>query len=70
MRPLKTVREHFIHYYRKLSTLIRRFQNGNKMNNTALSRYSKRRESNGNAKEVEKNEKFQKLFSNFITEEY
>jgi hypothetical protein len=43
LRPLKTVREHFVHHYRKLSNLIRRVQGSNNTRNAvASSRYSRR----------------------------
>lgn len=43
LRPLKTVREHFVHHYRKLSNLIRRVQGSNNNRNAvASSRYSRR----------------------------
>ena len=69
LRPLKTVREHFVHYYRKLSALIRRLQNNSKATNPALSRYSKRRESNETIKDQENNNRFKQFISSFITEE-
>lgn len=43
LKPLKTVREHFVHHYRKLSNLIRRVQAPNNPRNAvASSRYSRR----------------------------
>ncbi len=43
LRPLKTVREHFVHHYRKLSNLIKKAQGSNNTRNAAASsRYSRR----------------------------
>ncbi len=72
LRPLKTVREHFVHYYRKLSNLIRRLQNGTKTTNPTLSRYNKRKDSNGNALESNNSvngDRFNRFFDRFITKD-
>ena len=43
LKPLKTVREHFLHHYRKLSNLVRKAQTPNHLKNgIASSRYSRR----------------------------
>lgn len=70
LKPLRTVREHFLHHYRKLSNLIRRVQApNNPRNGVASSRYSRRPNSEQaphTAEQRENDEKFSNFFGGLL----
>lgn len=66
MRPLKTIREHYTHYYRKLSNLIKKVQANPTRSNLANSKYSRRMRSDVNSAGKNEQAKNTKRFNEFF----